>query len=1081
MKLAVIPGLLLFTLSGQNSSRAPLAEPSIAPDRAEVAFVSGSDIWSAPLAGGEARLLVSHPATESRPVFSPDGKRLAFTSTRTGNGDVYVLDLGTGDLKRLTFHEGSERVDNWSRDGRYVYFTSGATDIGGMGDVFRVSADGGTALPVSGDRYASEYFAAPAPAGDTLALTAKGIVGGQWWRKGHSHIDESEIWLRHENEPARYERVTEGEAKSAWPMWSSDGKRLYFMSDRTGAENIWEKPIGGGQPRQITKFTDGRVLWPSIAYDGKAIVFERDFGIWSLDVGSGKAAAIQIALRGAPAGLGATRTTTTSFRDLALSPDGKKLAFAARGDIFAAGVRDTGPATRLTDTPALEANVVWAADNRRVVYTSDRNGVNQLFLYDLSRNTESQLTKTNEIDSSPFWSPDGKQIAFLRGGRKLMLLDVAAGTERELATASFSLPPIEASRTLVWSPDSKWIAYAASGERGFRNVTLVPVAGGAAVRASYLPNAGSNTVSWSPDGKYILFDTSQRTEPGRIARVDLIPRTPRFREDQFRELFRDDPSLPQQPAPAQPGAPTPAGTPEPPPATAAPKPAPPRIDVQVVSEGIRNRLTLLPTGIDIGWQTISPDGKSLLMIASAAGQTNLWLYSLDELSRETPVARQLTSTSGFKSDAWFTPDNRDVYFLENGRIQSINVENRQTRAVSLTADVDIDFAKDKQEVFRQAWGYLNEHFYDEKFHGVDWSAQRARVAPYVEGARTPDELRRVLGLMIGELNASHLGISGPAPAPLRTGTLGLRFNRAEYESNGRLKITEVIRLGPADVAGIKTGQYIVAVDRTAVAARTSLDELLEHKEGKRVVVTVAEAADGAGRRDVPIRPISGAQEKTLLYRHWVEDRREYVHRVSGGRLGYVHMYDMSSNSLDQLYIDLDTENQGREGVVVDVRNNNGGFVNVYALDVLARRPFLNMTVRGLPAAPARSMLGQRALERPTILVVNQHSLSDAEDFTEGYRSMGLGKVVGERTAGWIIYTWNVQLMDGSMLRLPRTRITDMRGNNMERNPRPVDIAVTRPVGESYSGVDSQLDTAVKELLKQIDGAKRTQPSSGGGY
>jgi C-terminal processing protease CtpA/Prc len=217
--------------------------------------------------------------------------------------------------------------------------------------------------------------------------------------------------------------------------------------------------------------------------------------------------------------------------------------------------------------------------------------------------------------------------------------------------------------------------------------------------------------------------------------------------------------------------------------------------------------------------------------------------------------------------------------------------------------------------------------------------------------------------------------------------------------------------------------------------------------------------------------VTQATEKGLLYREWVEANRAYVDKASGGRLGYVHMIDMGASSLTQLYVDLDVENQTRDGVVVDVRNNNGGFVNVYAIDVLSRRPYLTMTQRGLPQVPARPALGQRALEAPTILVTNQHSLSDAEDFTEGYRALRLGKVVGEPTAGWIIYTWNIRLIDGSSFRLPRTRIMTADGSPMEMHPRPVDVAVTRPIGEGLRGKDSQLDAAVSELLNGLP-AKR---------
>jgi len=255
----------------------------------------------------------------------------------------------------------------------------------------------------------------------------------------------------------------------------------------------------------------------------------------------------------------------------------------------------------------------------------------------------------------------------------------------------------------------------------------------------------------------------------------------------------------------------------------------------------------------------------------------------------------------------------------------------------------------------------------------------------------------------------------------------------------------------------------------------NLDALLSHTIDRRVPVSVA-AGPSATPRDIVVKPVNQTTEKGLRYRQWVEQRRDYVAKASAGRLGYVHMYDMSETALAQLMIDLDAENQSRDGVLIDVRNNNGGFVNVYAIDVLSRRGYFNMLRRGFEAVSSRSLLGQRALERPTILVNNQHSLSDAEDFTEGYRSLKLGKVVGEPTAGWIIYTSSVPLIDGSNLRMPSFKIFASDGTPMEMHPRPVDVPVTRPVGESYSGKDVQLDTAVAELLKQI-GPARTRTTA----
>jgi len=1066
------------------------AEPALSPDRSEIAFVSGGDIWTVAAAGGEARLLVSHPANESRPLYSPDGRKLAFISNRTGNGDIYVLSFDTGDLKRLTFDDGNDQLDAWSRDGRWLYFTSSSRDISGMNDLFRVNVDGGTPMQVSADRYASEYFSAPSPDGKTLAFTARGIASGQWWRKGHSHLDECEIWLMRDAATPSYEQITEGGAKEMWPMWSADGTSIFYISDRSGAQNIWSASVksfapgnntespqrrkehgGSADARQITRFKDGRVLWPNISYDGKAIVFERNFAIWKLDTATGQASEVPITRRGAPFGPSVEHLRLTDqIQELALSPDGKKVAFVVRGEVFAASAKDGGDAARVTNTPQNESQVAWAPDSRKLAYVSDRDGPPHVYLYDFTSNTETQLTRDAAGDAAPGFSPDGKWLAFERDARELRVINLDSKQERLLATGAFNRPPLSSNRAFVWSPDNKWIAFTSTSGKSFTNVLLVPAAGGEAKQISFLANVFNNTVSWSPDGTFILFDTAQRTEDSQIARVDLIPRTPRFREDQFHDLFKEEsprPSRTDQPPQENRQAQSETQSAASPAANAGDRRQPLK-PVEIVFDDIKKRLSLLPVGVDAGNQEISPDGKWLLMIAGAAGQQNLYIYSLDELAREPAVARQLTSTPGFKRHAQFSPDSKEVFYLEQGRINVVAVDSRTPRPLAVNAEMDVDFAREKIEVFNQAWSYLRDGFYDPAFHGIDWQAVRAEYAPRIAGARTPDEMRRLLSLMVGELNASHSGVSAPFSANQpSTGKLGLRFDRAEYETAGRLRVTEVLPLGPGALAGVKTGEYLLAIDGAQIGARINVDELLSFKIAKRVSLTVSATSDGANKREVAVRPVNTATEKGLLYRKWVEEKREFVAKISGGRLGYVHMFDMGSGSLSQLFVDLDTENHSREGVVVDVRNNNGGFVNAYAIDVLARRGYMTMTRRGFPSAPARTVLGQRALEAPTILVTNQHSLSDAEDFTEGYRALKLGKVVGEPTAGWIIYTSSATLIDGTSIRLPFIKITTSDGKLMELSPRPVDVPVVRPIGESYTGHDVQLETAVRELLKQI--------------
>lgn len=1079
--------LILTAFSSSVAARPYFTEPALSPDRKEIAFVSGGDIWTVPATGGVASLLVSHTANEARPLYSPDGRQLAFISSRTGNGDIYILTFATGDLKRLTFDDGLDQLDGWSRDGRWIYFSSTSRDIGGLNDLYRVSPSGGTPMAVSADRYTNEFFCAPAPDGKTLAFSARGIASGQWWRKGHSHIDESEIWLLRafDGGAGTYERVTApGGAKELWPMWSGDGRNLFYVSDRSGAQNIWTITPGRSDARRLSNFNDGRVLWPSISYDGREVVFEHNFAIWKVDTGDGKAAEVSITLRGASAGPGVERQRLTDqISELQLSPDGKKVAFIVRGEVFAASSADGGDAARVSNSFGDEYQLAWAPDSRRLVYVSDRDGVPHLFLYDFASNSESQLTRDTADDSTPRFSPDGKSLAFIRGAKELRVMDMAARTDRVLQSAIFERAPLISDRPLVWSPDGKWLAYLPVAENQFKNVHVVSVEGGNGGPASFLANVFSNSISWSPDGAYVLFDSGQRTESTQLARVDLVPRTPRFREDQFRDLFREEPprnvTPPNrpEPRPSESPAPTPSASPVPS-ASPAEEKRPATKPVQVVFDGIRRRLSFVPVGLDVTYQTISPDGKWVALIANAANQGNIYLYSLDELSREPAVAKQLTSTPGFKRWVQFSPDSKEIFFIESGRIGVVNLEGR-ARSLAVAAEMDVDFSREKMEAFRQGWSYLRDFFYDPGFHGANWEAVRGEYEPLIAGSRTPDEMRRLLNLMVGELNASHLGAGVPPNAfPSTTGRVGLRFDRREYETSGRLRVTEVIALSPAAIAGtIKVGDYLLAVDGRAIDQFTNLDEALNFKINRRVSLTVSSSGEGAAKREVVVRPVNGATERGLLYRQWVERNREYVSKVSNGRLGYAHMFDMSSNSLAQLNIDLDAENYAKDGVVIDIRNNSGGFVNVYAIDVLARRSYLNMTLRGLSTTPARTVLGQRALNRPTILVTNQHSLSDAEDFTEGYRTLHLGQVVGEPTAGWIIYTWNQTLIDGTTFRLPRMKITANDGTNMERNPRPVDIEVTRPIGETLTDRDSQLDVAVRELLKQL-GTSNRNPSSG---
>ncbi|HET7223748.1 MAG TPA: S41 family peptidase [Rhodanobacteraceae bacterium] len=1059
--LATLAFPLEAAVVAASSPKPSFSQPAISPDGSRIAFVSGGAIWEVPAAGGAAHLMVADKGADSRPLFSPDGNKLAFVSDATGDGDVYVLDIATGMLTRLTYADGRDELSGWSHDGNWIYFSSARDNVGGFNAVYRVRASGGTPMPVSLEAYRNEEQGVPSPDDKTIALVGGGMGAFQWWRHGSAHIDHGAIWLLENDGSHAYTRLTPDDARADWPMWAPDDQSLYYMGDRGGTENLWHVQRNGSEAA-LTHFSDGRVLWPTISADGKTIAFERGFGIWTADTATGKASALSIALAGAVAGPeDQHKTLHDDFSDLALSPDGKKVAFVAHGQVFAADADKGGVAVRVTRDSGDAYGIAWAPDSRRIVYGAFRDGGERLYLYDFDAGKETQLTSGAGEDTSPAFSPGGKTLAFLRDGRELELMDVSSRHVRALANAHLDLRrPLTSDRPLAWSHDGHWIAVLEWGSRMFRNAVAIRVADGKAIALGSLANTFSDDVTFSPDGKTFLFVTGQRTEQGQIASVDLVARTPHFREDQFRDLFRQTTPTPSHDAGpgGKKGSAENAGA-------KGKAPKKPK-EVKIDADGIRQRLTLLPTGLDAQSIIISPDGKTLVVTARVAGRTNLYAWSLDELATEPPVARQLTSTSGDKEDAQFSPDGKSVYYLDDGKLHSVPLaEGGKPKAIALNADVDIDFSQDKVTAFEQAWTWLRDNFHDPRMNGVDWTAVRAKYAPLIAGAPTPASVNWLMNLLVGELNASHSGVRANGHSKPVTGRLGVVFDTAAHgPPDGTLRVAQVVPLSPAAIAGVHVGDTLKAVDGHATGARENVYALLENRIGKKTTLRVA---GKSGVRNVEVKPIDSHTLGVLAYDAWVARNRAYVAKISDGKLGYVHLADMSEASLRRLYRDLDAQNMTREGVVIDVRNNFGGFVNAYALDVLSRKPYLNMTFRGFEdAQPARSILGQRALERPTVLITNRVTLSDGEDFTEGYRELGLGKVVGEPTAGWIIYTSNEKLIDGSAVRLPFITVTTEDGKPMEMHPRPVDVPVARPLGEGYRGKDSDLDAAVRTLLQQ---------------
>ncbi len=1077
-----------------------LRQPSLSPDGSKIAFCYAGDVWIVPAGGGEASRITSHASNDSDPIFSPDGTQLAFASQRTGGGNIYTISLRSNyPPKRLTYHDESVPPACWSPDGQWLYFTS---DYDGLQSAsYKIHVNGGTPIQVAGDPREMHYNLAISPDGKTLAFNNN---GSPWWRRGQHPSGHSDIWIVSEAVGADdHRRLTQYLGKNLRPMWNADGTGLYYLSDRDGEENIWYMTLDGDEETEpFTHFTDGRVVRPSISADGKWITFERDFQIWCLNLENRASEPVDITLQ--------TDEKSTPIRhhsyasginEFELSPDGKKIAFIVHGEVFADladkgdKVKKGGDSFKVTDTPFRESQLQWHPESDRVVYISDRTGHNEVFQYCFKERVETQLTDSPEQKYAPKFSPDGKWLAYIQvplnpdaaeAEGEIWLMDTETEEKRSFITGQAFIGVPEPTE-FEWSPDSQWIAFIATDTNFFNNLYVQHREADVPKQLTFLSNIGTDSILWSPDGNFIIFNTGQYRSESQIARVDLKPIRPVFKEEDFDRLFREEKRDKPQPSEAESGE-----TEEADPVTAGSdesekegdaeskngkdkKPEKKIEPVEIEFEGIKHRLRFLTDfKLNAAAESIRPNSKTLIFRAAMTGQLNLWSLSLEE-DKRGELPKQLTGTASGKGNVHFIPNGKRFYYTDGGRIHFVGMgedgaKEGEAKALDTRAEIEVNFHLEKMQAFDEAWRLIRDGFYDPQFHGCDWEQVHRMFRPMVEGVQTQTEFRELLNLMVGELNASHLGAGGRTDSAPDS-FLGADFDRETLERDGHFKISRLIPESPLTLIAepAQVGEYLVAVDEVVLNGQINLPEQLQRKQGKRVTVKLNDTPQLEGARELAVQPIEDNQHRNLRYKEWVRWNEAYVHEKSNRRLGYVHIREMSYEAYLRFIADLDTETHGREGVVIDVRFNPGGHIAPFILDVLHRRAYTQSNYRGLVSTTDTNLAGNRILEQPVILITNEHSGSNAEMFSEGFRKLGLGKVVGMPTAGAVIWTWGWSLLDGTVFRLPRLRVTTLEGENTEGTARPVDVQVDRPLGEAAQGIDSQLDVAVEQLLTQIDG------------
>ncbi|MHC4938788.1 MAG: S41 family peptidase [Planctomycetota bacterium] len=1081
--MRALPILLLPLLAIESRADEPirmLQEFALSANGDIIYFAWRGDIWSHPVRGGSAKRLTAHPAVERFPRVSPDGKTLAFASNRTGVNQVYTMPVLGGDPKQQTFHSEGSLVTDWFPDGTMLVKGNRDHFWRDGSRYFQRGLDG------SRDRMlfdGAAHSAQVSPDGKSVLFCREGV---SWTRKQYRGPQASQIWL-FDRATHTFKRVTEGDSGERSPVWTADGSGYFYTSQQDGTFNLYRRQLAGGDAVQLTKFKDDGVLFPTISDDGKVLVFRVGFDLYRMDAKGGLPEKLELVYRGDALRESVSRVQLTRATQVAFSGDGREVAFIAGGDLWVMDTELKEP-RRITHTPEEERDPVFAPDHKSIVFVSDQGGQPDLWTARRAdekrhwwRNDSFKLERLTD-DAAPESGPNfikGGRIAFtnLRGDLWTMKAD---GTDRKLVFDSWNPPSYD------FSPDGKWVAYAIEDDDFNRDIWIRPADGsGEPVNVSRHPDWESNPV-FSPDGKMLAFVGRRNHEETDIHYVflrkrddDESKRDRTIEKAEKKMKGRKDPSKakkkkapPKSPwqqfvenwVKEQKAAREPKKEPK-------KKPAPkPSIDLDGISDRIRRIEILGASERGLFW---SHDSKKLVFGAKIDGRDGLWTVSPpDEVK---PKAFSTTEGSGWR---WLKEGNQ-VVGLAGGRPTSLSSSGKP-KPYSFQVPDEVDLVRRNHAAFDLCWRVMRDQWYDGNLNNRDWNKVRAKYGEAAKTAST-DELGQVVNMMLGELNGSHLGFTPRGGSTFRapawrdtTPHFGTRFDE-KFEGPG-LKVSSVIVRSPAwrTKSRIEKDEIILSADGKPLDPKRDLALQLNGRPDRDVRLRVK---DRKGKeRDVVIRPMSYRQVRGLLYDEWIEKNRAYVAERSDGKLGYLHVRGMSWPSFEKFEAELYKVGSGKDGLLIDVRNNGGGFTADHLLTVLCQ-PVHAVTIPrgGKPGYPQGRMVYAR-WHKPVTVLCNQDSFSNAEIFAHAIKTLERGRVVGVRTAGGVISTGGRSIMGFGFLRMPfRGWFLAGSGRDMEMNGCVPDFEIWPEPEEWTRGVDRQLAKAVDILSNEVAERKPGNP------
>lgn len=1085
-KLLIYLAFGFIATTGYAATPLWMRDVRISPDGTEIVFCYKGDIYKVPAKGGTATQLTTQDSYESTPLWSPDGKQIAFASDRYGNFDVFVMPASGGNAQRLTTNSAGELPSAFTPDGKYILFSASIQDpatsalfpTSAMTELYKVPTTGGRTEQVSGtpaeavcfDKSGKQFF----------YQDRKGFEDE--WRKHHTSSITRDVWM-YDTQTGKHTNLTQHDGEDRSPALSPDGQTLYFLSERNGGTfNVYSFPLAQPQSvKEVTSFKNHPVRFLSMSNNG-ILCYGYDGEIYTQqNASTPQKIHVEIIRDDQP------QLTNLDFTSGAtsgtVSPDGKQIAFIVRGEVFVTST-DYATTKQITNTAEREAGVSFAPDNRTLAYASERNGNWQLYLAKITRkedpnfpnatliNEEVLLPSTTVERAYPQFSPDGKELAFIEDRIRLMVINLETKKVRQITDGS-TWYSTGGGFDYAWSPDSKWFTLEFTGNKHdpYSDIGLVSAQGNSPI--VNLTNSGysSGSPRFALDGNAILFTTdrygmrahaswgSQNDAMLVFLNQDAYDKFSLSKEDyELRKELEDKQKKDEEKSKDKENSKEKDKKKE----TKKDDDEAAKVkDIVVELKNIEDRIVrLTPNSSDMGSTIISKDGEALYYLSAFEGGYDLW--KMDLRKKETKLLQKMDA--GW-ANMELDKDGKNLFLLGGKSMQKMDMASNDLKSINYRAAMKMDLAAEREYMFDHVYKQQQKRFYNLNMHGVDWDTMSAAYRKFLPHISNNYDFAELLSEWLGELNVSHTGGRFyPKGQSEPTASLGILFDW-NYADKGML-VSEVIEKGPFDKADtkVKAGVVIEKIDGMEITPEMDYYTLLNNKAKKKTLISLYNPQSKERWEEVII-PISNGAFSDLLYARWVKQRAADVDKWSNGRLGYVHIESMGDDSFRSVYSDILGKYNNREGIVIDTRFNGGGRLHEDIEILFSGKKYFTQVVRGREACDMPS----RRWNKPSIMLTCEANYSNAHGTPWVYKHQKLGKLVGMPVPGTMTSVSWETLQDPSLvfgIPVIGYRLPD--GSYLENSQLEPDIKVANSPETIVKGEDTQLKTAVEELLKELD-------------